>query len=213
MNLIRDARRAIANKNSMLYYPQTCKVTWEIKHQVRTLENKRNHINTRVVAYGILCVADTIEVNHCVKLKDAWTVYSNSCRKELEDLKVDRVPKFEYKSTIARDLICNKLPVILIYKPSTDGQVAHVIKRLQGKEWSKVINDISWPAVLNSNKAKFINACNSLIIPALGCASSERDRKLLKFVLTKLTNVNLLSKKCVVSFDKKGMKRNEVEME
>ena len=215
MNLIRDARRAMANKNSMWYDPQTCKVTWEmaLKHQVRTLENKRNHINTRVVAYGILCVADTIEVNHCVKLKDAWTVYSDSCRKELEDLKIDRVPKFEYKSTIARDLICNKLPVILIYKPSTDGQVAHVIKRLQGIEWSKVINDISWPAVLNSNKAKFINACNSLIIPALGFASSERDRKLLKFVLTKLTNVNLLSKKCVVSFDKKGLKRNEVEME
>ena len=36
---------------------------------------------------------------------------------------------------------------------------------------------------------------------------------MLRFVLTKVTNVNLLSKKCVVSFDKKGMKRNEVEIE
>lgn len=68
------------------------------------------------------------------------------------------------------------------------------MKRLEGVHWHKFGCELNWAVVkTNPTKTHVVNTLNSLVGPALGFATSKRDRRLLKFLLTKLTSATYLS--------------------
>ena len=76
MNIPRDCRRVNAAKNSMWYDLNVCNSSWEqaIHKQIKTLNNKKNAVSSRIIAYAILKVADYIESHICVELHEVWNI-------------------------------------------------------------------------------------------------------------------------------------------
>ena len=84
-NLVRDAQRSLASKNSMWYDLNVCRLTWEecITNLVKRANNAKLCFEKRVVAFGILKASELLDKDTMVPLKDLFEVYSFECKKEL----------------------------------------------------------------------------------------------------------------------------------
>jgi len=212
LNLTRSENRSNAVKSSMWYDLNICTESFEVicKSISKQINNLRNSFSTRIKYLALLKVADLVEQNLIVSLREAWDLYSSTSTSEYEALhKIP--PKYNYRSTDARDLFLRNLPLIVIYKDSQFGPQAHTTKRLSGVQWTLLINKIEWPSLDQLVKAETIKKINTFVKPALSFATTERDRQILKFILTKLTGAKYMSKHCEIVFDKKSLIKNEIK--
>ncbi|WAQ93675.1 hypothetical protein MAR_006146 [Mya arenaria] len=209
----------MAYKSSMWFDSRACEKSWEeaLKDHLKSVSNKTVHMKNRIRAIGILLAAEYIEYNQCVQLKELWNIYADACKTEFRQVNFEenKIPGLKYISNGARDFFCNNLPIVIVYQPSEKGPVSFVIRRLEGVQWQRLILELNWPVVnTNSIKSEIVKKVSSLIVPALGFATSDRDRDLLKFLLTKLTSATYLSRHCPsLKFSKKSLRINELKME
>lgn len=209
----------MASRSDMWFDSHSCDKSWEqaLSDHLKLVKKTTLNVKTRIISIGILLAADCIERNHCVLLKELWNFYAEACRTEFSKVKVEesKIPKFKYHSSGARDFFCNNLPVVIVYKPSEYGPQGYVIRRHEGVQWQRLIHEMKWPDMnIKSSKSDIMNKVNALIVPALGFATSDRDRDLLKFILTKLTSATYMSKHCpALKFSKKALSRNKLKME
>ena len=96
-------------------------------------------------------------------LKDAFTLYSETVKKEMSDLKCNCKEKFSYKSSDARDLFLRNLPLILLY----GGSGSYLIRRSSTINWEGLINDIEWPGKDRILKQSIKEKMKGFLRPAL----------------------------------------------
>jgi hypothetical protein len=140
-----------------------------------------------------LQAADVIEKNVCVKLKTGWECYAKACIEEYKNGKCVKTLKYTYKSTDARDFFSRNLPIVIVYKSSLHGPTAYVVMKVNGINWANLIEKLQWPNLqerINKHVSEKLNNCFKT---ALGFASTEMDRHILKLIISKITGVTYMT--------------------
>lgn len=180
----------------MWYDLNICHEKWEdILNKFQKCANNKKYTNCYRIKFCGLQVADFIEQKVVVTLSQAWEIYSSSCKEDYKHVK-DISPNYLFRSSDARHFFLRNMPLIVVYKPSKNGPQANLTKRLEGVAWTDMIGKLEWPTLDKLLKDETLNRVQSFIEPALGYASTARDRNLLKCMLTMITGASALSKKC-----------------
>ena len=107
---------------------------------------------------------------------------------------IPNIPDLKYKSSDFRDLICNHFPVIVLYSCETNITVPYFVKKIPGIDWN-VITSMQWPKLKTNDKQEL----NEIACYALKTCKSEKDRAVLKCVLSKVLSVKELVDMKIVS--------------
>ena len=107
-----------------------------------------------------------------------------------------KIPKCQYKCAEARDLFTNNFPLLTIY--SGKNFEAFFVKKIEGIDWTSIA-ELNWPNVGQTISQESCNSLNEIVVPAMEMCSSERDRGILKCILSKLFSTEQLLKLKVVS--------------
>lgn len=102
-----------------------------------------------------------------------------------------------------------------MYQNSQHGPVAYIVKKVSGVEWAGLVEKLEWPNLDQKFKRHVSEKLNECFQSALGFATSEKDRHILKLILSKLTSVNFLSKVGVddMKMNKKSVQVNNIKTE
>ena len=180
---------------------------------IRGANNNKYKPATKIKFCALVKIVDFIEQHIIVPLRDVWEIYATSCREDYMYLKL-KSPKYIYNSSDARDFFLKHMPLIVVYKYSEHGPQAHLTKRLEGVCWTKLIENLAWPTT-DQLKGNTLQQMEHFFVPALGFASSARDRNLLKCMLALICGTSAVSKTfgCHKGLLKKKMKQTEIQIE
>lgn len=207
MNLNRSEARSCAQKNSVWYDLNVCHEKW---HDVTTkfikyANNKKLKPVTRIKFCGLLKVVDLIDFNFIVPLREAWDVYSSSCKEDYNHLNL-KSPKYIFVPSDARDFFLRNMPLIVVYKDSVNGPRTYLTKRLEGVHWEQLLS-LAWPTTDQLRKEKKLKQLKDFVKPALSYATSTRDRNILKCLFTMVFGASAVSKK--FGFRKRLLSKNK----
>lgn len=210
----RNRQRANADKKCMWYDGKMCPYSClldAVKKHVKTVNNRKLHISSRIRACGFIVLAEKLQDNGILALHDAYTIFFETIQTECKSVgqKMEGICMKMYKSSEARDLFMRNLPVMLVY----GGSGSYIVDKSETIDWDKLMTKIEWPMKKKIIQDK-VNLLSDFIQPALSYATTSHDRNLLKTVLSKLTSKTFMSSGALgISFNKKSLNHAEIEID
>lgn len=163
----RNRQRANADKKFMWYDGKMCPYSClleAVKKHVKTVNNRKLHISSRIRACGFIVLAEKLQDNGILALHDAYTIFFETIQTECKSVgqKMEGICMKMYKSSEPRDLFMRNLPVMLVY----GGSGSYIVDKSETIDWDKLMTKIEWPMKKKIIQDK-VNLLSDFIQPAL----------------------------------------------
>jgi hypothetical protein len=127
-----------------------------------------------------------------------FETYKSTYLMELKENDCKNIPNLLYKCAVMRDILCNHVPVIVLYACEGTQIVPYFVKKVEGIDWTAIAS-LQWPGNLSLAQDKKRNDLQEIATYGLKACSSEKDRAILKCILTKVLSVEELRKMKLIS--------------